>query len=162
MIIWLRSSVDSLLQRLSSTYAFYNTSQHLVPSTGSTIAPLQNHLLRHPITHIPGSGIKTRFPSTTLFSLALGADLPREDYLYPGNLVFSANGFFIHFFVTHAGIFTCNTSSRHRHLPSTAYTTLSYHLIIPRYYQIRSFGYMLSPVTLSAQDNSTSELLRTL
>ena len=42
--------------------------------------------------------------------------------------------------------------------PSQAYRTLSYHHINV----IRSFGYMLSPVTSSAQDDSISELLRFL
>ena len=61
------------------------------------------------------------------FCLALGADLPWEDYLYPGNLEFSANRFFICFFVTHAGIFTCDISTVHHHTASLTYTTLSYH-----------------------------------
>ena len=37
-----------------------------------------------------GAGISTCYPSTTLFSLALGPDLPRADQLYPGNLGHSA------------------------------------------------------------------------
>ena len=36
------------------------------------------------------AGISTCCPSTTLFSLALGPDLPRADQLYPGNLGYSA------------------------------------------------------------------------
>ena len=36
------------------------------------------------------TGISTSCPSTTLFSLALGPDLPRADQLYPGNLGYSA------------------------------------------------------------------------
>ena len=36
------------------------------------------------------TGISTCCPSTTLFSLALGPDLPRADHLYPGNLRYSA------------------------------------------------------------------------
>ena len=39
---------------------------------------------------IRGTGISTCCPSTTLFSLALGPDLPRADQLYPGNLGYSA------------------------------------------------------------------------
>ena len=39
---------------------------------------------------IKGAGIFTSCPSTTLFSLALGPDLPREDKLDPGNLGYSA------------------------------------------------------------------------
>ena len=35
--------------------------------------------------------------STTLFSLALGPDLPWEDELYPGNLSQSVNGILTHF-----------------------------------------------------------------
>ncbi len=38
-----------------------------------------------------GTGISTCYPSATLYSLALGPDLPREDKLYPGNLRYSAN-----------------------------------------------------------------------
>ena len=37
-----------------------------------------------------GAGISTCYPSATLFSLALGPDLPRADQLYPGNLGHSA------------------------------------------------------------------------
>ena len=36
------------------------------------------------------TGISTCCPSATLFSLALGPDLPRADQLYPGNLGYSA------------------------------------------------------------------------
>ena len=36
------------------------------------------------------TGISTCCPSTTLFSLALGPDLPRADQLYSGNLRYSA------------------------------------------------------------------------
>ena len=39
---------------------------------------------------ISSTGISTCYPSTTLFSLALGPDLPRADQLYPGNLRYSA------------------------------------------------------------------------
>jgi hypothetical protein len=64
------------------------------------------------------------------FCLSLGADLPWEDYLYPGNLGLSAKGFFILFVVTHAGIFTCDISTKHHHLASSTYTTLSYHTYV--------------------------------
>ena len=39
---------------------------------------------------IRGTGISTCCPSATLFSLALGPDLPRADQLYSGNLGYSA------------------------------------------------------------------------
>ena len=42
------------------------------------------------VLSIKSTGISTSCPSTTLFSLALGPDLPRADQLYPGNLRYSA------------------------------------------------------------------------
>ena len=42
-------------------------------------SPSSPSLLRPPIAIISRTGILTRFPSTTLFSLALGADLPCPD-----------------------------------------------------------------------------------
>ena len=42
------------------------------------------------VLFIKSTGISTSCPSTTLFSLALGPDLPRADQLYPGNLGYSA------------------------------------------------------------------------
>ena len=79
-----------------------------------------------------GTGILTRFPSTTAFALVLGADSLREDYLYPENLGFSANKFFTCFIVTHVSIITCVQSTRPYDLPSahtqrspTAYLAIS-------------------------------------
>ena len=66
-----------------------------------------------------GTGILTRFPSTTAFALALGTDSLREDYLYPENLGFSANRFFTCFIVTHVSRITCVQSTRPLDLPST-------------------------------------------
>ena len=43
------------------------------------------------VLFIKSTGISTCCPSTTLLSLALGPDLPREDQLYPGNLGYSAD-----------------------------------------------------------------------
>ena len=61
-----------------------------------------------------GSGIWTGFPSATGFPLALGADLPGEDCLYPGNLRFSADGDLTRLFVTHACILSSIPSSAPR------------------------------------------------
>ena len=41
----------------------------------------------------PSSGISTGCPSTTPVGLALGPDLPRADWLDPGTLGYSADGF---------------------------------------------------------------------
>ena len=55
--------------------------------------------MRHPVESTLGTGIWTSFPSATLFSLTLGADLPWADCLYPGNLRFSADGNLTRLFV---------------------------------------------------------------
>ena len=92
------------------------------------------------------TGILTRFPSATRFRLALGTDLPWEDYLYPGNLGLTANEFLTRFIVTHVRIITSlpssipfgmSSSSRERSPTDPCGS--------------RSFGAMLSPVTFSAQ-----------
>ena len=63
-------------------------------------------------------------------------------------------------FVTHACILSSDTSSTAYTAPSPAYGMLPYpHALLAL---CRSFGSMLSPVTLSAHYYSTSELLRTL
>ena len=49
-------------------------------------SPAQSSLLCHSFTYDSGTGISTCCPSTTLFSLILGPDLPREDEPSPGNL----------------------------------------------------------------------------
>ena len=53
--------------RLLTQISTYSLSPEL-PFSG------QPYLLRHPIAMKHGTGILTRFPSTTLFSLALGTD----------------------------------------------------------------------------------------
>ena len=58
--------------------------------------------------------IFTGFPSATDFSLALGADLPRADCLYPGDLRFSADGDLTRLFVTYACILSSVSSSAPR------------------------------------------------
>jgi hypothetical protein len=49
--------------------------------------------------------------------------------------------------------------TEHLRRPTERSPTMQY---IPKNVRIRSFGYVLSPVTSSAQDDSTSELLRFL
>ncbi len=120
------------------------------------------NLLRPPIASNNGSGILTGFPSATAFALTLGADSPCADERCAGNLGLSATGPFTLFIATHVSIRTSDTSSRVPTPPSQAYGTLSYHVYVPKDIHIPSFGYWLSPVTSSAQDDSISELLRFL
>ena len=105
-----------------------------------------------------GTGISTCYPSTTSFDLALGPDLPRADQLYSGNLRYSAKRILTSF-----------------SLLIPAFSLLNSPLLLP--VQLRpvknaplptcirrflSFGSVFQPRTFSAQDLSTSELLRTL
>ena len=115
-------------------------------------------LLRLPIAATRGTGILTCFPSTTPFGLTLGADSPCADYRCAGTLGLPACGFFTRIIVTHVSIRTSDTSSatsrrafdglRNAPLPCFAASAASVH--------------RLSPVTSSAQADSTSELLRFL
>ena len=120
--------------------------------------PGQLSAIRPPIASNNGQGILTLFPSATHLCLALGADSPYADERCVGNLGLTARGLFTPFIATHVSIRTSDTSSMVYTTPSQAYRTLSYHHITV----IRSFGYWLSPVTSSAQDDSISELLRFL
>ena len=147
----------------------------------------QPNLLRPPIALKSGTGILTCFPSTTHFCLALGADSPYADERCVGNLGFSASGLFTRFIATHVNIRTSDTSSNLLKSPSSAYRTLPYHARFTKLTVIHSTLFNafrrfataslsinlvkrasaasvidLSPVTSSAQDDSTSELLRFL
>ena len=102
------------------------------------------------------TGISTCYPSTTSFDLALGPDLPRADQLYSGNLRYSAGR-----------ILTFLS------LLIPAFSLLNSPLLLPVQlrpvknaplptFRFLSFGGAFQPRTFSAQDLSTSELLRTL
>ena len=123
--------------------------------------PGRPSLLRPPIATLQGTGILARLPSTTPFGLALGADSPCADERCAGTLGLSARGIFTPFIVTHVSIRTSDTSSRPSGRPSPAYGTLPYHMP-PKgaHPQLRYTA--SSPVTSSAQADSTSELLRFL
>ena len=84
-------------------------------------------LLRPSIAAIHSTGILTRFPSTTRFRLALGADLPCADERCAGTLGLPAGEIFTPLIVTHVSIRTSDTSSMSRDTPSQAYRTLPYH-----------------------------------
>ena len=92
-------------------------------------------LLRHPFAAQKSTGILTCCPSTTLFSLALGADSPYADERCVGNLRLSASGNLTRFIVTHVSIRTSDISSILYKTPSQTYRTLPYHIF--RYPQLR-------------------------
>ena len=114
---------------------------------------------RVPTVLLYGStGISTCCPSTTSFDLALGPDLPRADQLYPGNLRYSAGRIptFLSLLIPAFSL-----------LKNPQLLTVLLHLFknapLPiDFHQFLSFGDVFQPRTFSAQDLSTSELLRTL
>ena len=110
------------------------------------------------VLFICGTGISTCYPSTTSFDLALGPDLPRADQLYSGNLRYSAGRILTFlsllipaFSLLYSPQLLIGTASSRIQCSST--NDLGSFL---------SFGSVFQPRTFSAQDLSTSELLRTL
>ena len=114
---------------------------------------------RVPTVLLPcGTGISTCCPSATLFSLTLGPDFPRADQLYSGNLRYSAGRILTFlsllipaFSLLYSPQLLIGTASSRIQCSST--NVLGTFL---------SFGSVFQPRTFSAQDLSTSELLRTL
>ena len=105
--------------------------QHAYTLKPGRPTPGRANLLRPPIASAIGTGILTRFPSTTPFGLALGADSPCADERCAGNLGLSASVLFTRFIATHVSIRTSDTSSRVPTPPSQAYGTLPYHACVP-------------------------------
>ena len=102
------------------------------------------------------TGISTCYPSTTSFDLALGPDLPRAAQLYPGILGYSANRILTYFSLL-IPAFSLQCSP----LLLSVQLLPAFNAPLPTL-RFRSFGSMFQPRTFSAQDLSTSELLRTL
>ena len=104
------------------------------------------------------TGISTCYPSTTSFDLALGPDLPRADQLYSGNLRYSAGRIptFLSLLIPAFSLLK-NPQLLPVLLRLFKNAPLPIELI-----QFQSFGSVFQPRTFSAQDLSTSELLRTL
>ena len=102
------------------------------------------------------TGISTCCPSATTLVLALGPDLPRADQLYPGNLGYSA-GRILTFLSLLIPAFSLPCSPQL--LSVLLHPACNAPLPTLRFL---SFGDAFQPRTFSAQDLSTSELLRTL
>ena len=106
-----------------------------------------------------GTGISTSFPSITPFGLTLGPDLPWADEPSPGILRFSAGRILTCLFAylyRHSHFLTLQHSLRYTF---DALRTLLYHSTCV---ESEASVADLSPVTFSAQNPWTSELLRTL
>ena len=100
--------------RLSGSFNRPLTSLALGPGL-----PSPGRISPHASSHqnLVSIGLFTDFPSTTAFALALGADLPRADCLYAGNLRFSADGDPTRLFVTYACILSSASSRTPRGYP---------------------------------------------
>ena len=110
------------------------------------------------IATLSGTGISTCYPSTTSFDLALGPDLPRADQLYPGNLRYSAKRI-----LTSFSLLIPAFSLLKNPLLLSVQLRLFKNAPLPTCIRrFLSFGSVFQPRTFSAQDLSTSELLRTL
>ena len=104
------------------------------------------------------AGISTCCPSATSFDLALGPDLPRADQLYSGNLGYSAERIPTSLsLLIPAFSLRCTPQLLSVLLPRASNAPLPM-----SYLTFLSFGVVFQPRTFSAQDLSTSELLRTL
>ena len=102
------------------------------------------------------TGISTCCPSATTLVLALGPDLPRVDKLYSGNLGYSAIRILTLFsLLIPAFSLPCSPLLLSVQLRSACNAPLPTSRFL-------SFGDAFQPRTFSAQDLSTSELLRTL
>ena len=110
------------------------------------------------VLFICGTGISTCYPSTTSFDLALGPDLPRADQLYSGNLRYSA-GRIPTFLSLLIPAFSLLNRPRLLPVPLRPVNNAPLPIYIRK---SLSFGSVFQPRTFSAQDLSTSELLRTL
>ena len=124
-----KSDIDCF-NAVAFSYSRLNSKRFLRFSSSRTLQPVkpisgQLSLLRPSISTKNGTGILTRCPSTTLFSLALGPDLPSADEPSGGNLGFSGYRILTYIFVTQADILTsassisasANTSTYNRTLP---------------------------------------------
>ena len=103
------------------------------------------------------TGISTCCPSATPFGLALGPDLPRADQLYPGNLGYSAGRI-----PTFLSLLIPAFSLRCTPQLLPVLLRRASNAPLPILLEFLSFGVVFSPGSFSAQDLSTSELLRTL
>ena len=104
------------------------------------------------------TGISTCCPSTTSFDLALGPDLPRADQLYSGNLRYSAE----RILTSLSLLIPAFSLLRSPQLLSVLLHPAKNAPLPINIRQFHSFGVVFQPRTFSAQDLSTSELLRTL
>ena len=119
--------------------------------------PAHAILLRQRITHKGGTGISTSCPSPTTIVLGLGPDLPWADEPSPGNLGLSTCKF-----LACISLLIPAFSLLHRPSLLTVRLQPMHYAPLPLLSEPEASVVCFSPVTSSAHNHSTSELLRTL
>ena len=119
--------------------------------------PAHAILLCQCITHIGGTGISTCCPSPTTVVLGLGPDLPWADEPSPGNLGLSTC-----VFLAHISLLIPAFSLLHRPRLLSVPLQPMHYAPLPLISEPEASVVCFSPVTSSAHNHSTSELLRTL
>ena len=119
--------------------------------------PAHAILLRQRITHKGGTGISTSCPSPTTVVLGLGPDLPWADEPSPGNLGLSTCKF-----LACISLLIPAFSLLHRPRLLTVPLQPMHYAPLPLLTEPEASVVCFSPVTSSAHNHSTSELLRTL
>ena len=163
---------DSGFSRYMARMLRYSGSLRVTPSGCMAVFPSIPLLRLHrsfqsrpmPATYVPtvlschSAGISTCCPSATSSDLALGPDFPRADQLYPGNLGYPAVRILT---LLSLLIPTFSLLNSPPFLP--VWLRRVNNAPLPMYLHTSlSFGAVFQPRTFSAQDLSTSELLRTL
>ena len=144
--------------RLSSMEAYFTTS---LPNRLDRLyhQPAHAILLCQRFAHKGGTGISTSYPSPTTVVLGLGPDLPWADEPSPGNLGLSTCMFLACIsLLIPAFSLLCRPPVLSVWLQPTYYAPLPLALTREPEASVVCF----SPVTSSAHNHSTSELLRTL
>ena len=129
------------------------------PACTGTIHPRLPLSLRVPtVLSYRSTGISTCCPSATTLVLALGPDLPGADQLYPGILGYSA----VRILTLLSLLIPAFSLPKSPQLLTVLLRSFSNAPLPMQLPAFLSFGVVFQPRTFSAQDLSTSELLRTL
>ena len=155
---WRTSFPTSVSVPVTASHCLGDLPPRLVHRLARVFRPRDWLSLRVPtVLSSRSTGISTCCPSATAPALALGPDSPRADQLYPGNLGYSAIWILTIFsLLIPAFSLPCTP----RLLTVTLHSACNAPL--PMHNASLSFGGTFQPRTFSAQDLSTSELLRTL
>ena len=153
--------------KLPYSFSVHITSSHCTPDLPGVLLPRLRRAFRSrlalsacvpTVLSYDSTGISTCCPSATSPDLALGPDLPRADQLYPGNLRYSAGRI-----PTFLSLLIPAFSLPYDPQLLPVLLRLVCNAPLPIYVRkFPSFGSVFQPRTFSAQDLSTSELLRTL